>query len=245
MALEHQLAAALQATVGDGSAQCLRVASGARISRAQAERVAAAFLAAPTRSPDARVGWAYAALARESDVLYRVVVRRLGLRVHFADEPEPYADFADLAADVRAGRLVIASAAATGARRHPLLDNRRGGAYDRFRAVHDVLGHAALGLGFDRHGEYGTWLHQHHHLLRSAGARYALATELHAEHSVLWTTGETAEHKATLLPLDLVRDSLAEVRPGRPGRSPGSSAPRRRTAAGPCSPRPVRGRPPR
>ena len=31
-------------------------------------------------------------------------------------------------------------------------------------------------------------------------ARWALATELHAEHSVRWTTGEVAEHKATLLP---------------------------------------------
>jgi hypothetical protein len=38
-------------------------------------------------------------------------------------------------------------------------------------------------------------------------ARWALATELHAEHSVLWTTGTLAEHKATLLPPNLVRAS--------------------------------------
>ena len=38
-------------------------------------------------------------------------------------------------------------------------------------------------------------------------ARWALATELHAEHSVLWTTGTLAAHKATLLPADLVQAS--------------------------------------
>ena len=38
-------------------------------------------------------------------------------------------------------------------------------------------------------------------------ARWALATELHAEHSVLWTTGRRAEHKATLLSPGLLRAS--------------------------------------
>jgi hypothetical protein len=37
-------------------------------------------------------------------------------------------------------------------RRHPLLDTSVGGAYDRFRAVHDLISHAWLGYGFDRHG---------------------------------------------------------------------------------------------
>lgn len=39
-------------------------------------------------------------------------------------------------------------------RRHPLMDSTRGGAYDRFHAVHDILGHAGLGLGFDRNREF-------------------------------------------------------------------------------------------
>jgi hypothetical protein len=38
-------------------------------------------------------------------------------------------------------------------------------------------------------------------------ARWALATELHAEHSVLWTTGDVAEHKAVLLQPRLLRSS--------------------------------------
>ena len=72
-----------------------------------------------------------------------------------------------------------------------------GGAYDRFRAVHDVLGHGLLGVGFDRDGEYAAWRFQERH--HSPLARRALATELHAEHSIRWTTGDLPEHKATVL----------------------------------------------
>ena len=81
-----------------------------------------------------------------------------------------------------------------------------GGTYDRFRAVHDIVSHARLGLGFDRHGEFSAWLAEDR--MYTGLARWALATELHAEHSVFWTTGTLAAHKATLLPADLVRASL-------------------------------------
>jgi hypothetical protein len=52
-------------------------------------------------------------------------------------------------------------------------------------------------VGFDRHGEFAAWLAQES--LYRGLARRALASELHAEHSVLWTTGVLAEHKATLV----------------------------------------------
>ena len=95
-------------------------------------------------------------------------------------------------------------------RRHPLVDSTPGGAYDRFRAVHDVLGHARLGLGFDRHGEFAAWRAQHP--LHSPLARWALATELHGQHSVLWTTGRLAEPKAILLEPWILRRSVAGSR---------------------------------
>ena len=79
------------------------------------------------------------------------------------------------------------------------------GEYDRFRAVHDVLGHAGLGLGFDRHGEFAVWLYQER--FHSPPARRALATELHGQHSVYWTTGHMAEPKAVLLDPELLRRS--------------------------------------
>jgi hypothetical protein len=40
-------------------------------------------------------------------------------------------------------------------------------------------------------------------------ARRALATELHAEHSVRWTTGELPEHKAVLLDERVISRSRA------------------------------------
>ncbi len=33
---------------------------------------------------------------------------------------------------------------------HPLLGGEEGGVVDQLRVVHDVFGHAALGVGFDR-----------------------------------------------------------------------------------------------
>ena len=86
-----------------------------------------------------------------------------------------------------------------------MLDCDFGGSYDRFRAVHDVLGHGWLGVGFDRDGEYATWRFQER--WHSPLARQALATELHAEHSVRWITGDVPEHKAVLLDERLINRS--------------------------------------
>ena len=72
-----------------------------------------------------------------------------------------------------------------------------GGDYDRFRAVHDAIGHARLQLGFDRNGEFTVWLAQERFHSRLLAGRSH--TELHGQHSVRWTTGEVAEPKAILL----------------------------------------------
>ena len=90
-------------------------------------------------------------------------------------------------------------------RRHPLFDSAVGGTFDRFRAVHDILGHARLGAGFDRHDEYATWRFQEH--FHTALARRVLATELHAKRSARWTTGESPDHKAMFVDSRLLRQS--------------------------------------
>jgi hypothetical protein len=90
-------------------------------------------------------------------------------------------------------------------RRHPLLDSSIGGAYDRFRAVHDIVSHGWRRYGFDRDGEFAAWILEDR--MYTGLARWALATELHGEHSVLSTTGCVAEHKATLLDARLLRKS--------------------------------------
>jgi pimeloyl-ACP methyl ester carboxylesterase len=56
-------------------------------------------------------------------------------------------------------------------RHHPLMGNDLGGAYDRFRAVHDVLGHARLRLRFDRDGEFVVWRSQERSTARSPAGR--------------------------------------------------------------------------
>jgi hypothetical protein len=133
--------------------------------------------------------------------------------------PEPYASGQELSTRVRSDRVLeLCPTQFDRDHRHPLLDVSIGGAYDRFRAVHDIVSHARLGFGFDRHGEFSAWLAEDR--MYSGLARWALATELHAKHSVFWTTGTPATHKATLLPPDLVRASL-RLRSGVTMASPG------------------------
>ena len=116
----------------------------------------------------------------------------------------PYADADELIASVRATRT-LAVTTSSADRSHPLLDGGVGGAYFRFRAVHDLVGHVATGYGFDPDGEYSAWLAQRrrYHGL----ARWAAATELHGEISVLWATLQPAEHKAALLDPQTLRRS--------------------------------------
>jgi len=151
----------------------------------------------------------YAQLTIESDGLFAALTHPRhpdSVRVRFSSREGLYASAAELIASVREERLLEVTVAATDRdRRHPIFDDRAGGAFDRFRAVHDILGHACLGAGFDRHGEYATWRYQE--LFHSPLARMALATELHAKHSVRWTTGEAPDHRAVPIDLQLLERS--------------------------------------
>lgn len=176
----------------------------------QAHLVATAFLDAPRSPSHGLVDAAYRQLGIQAD---RWFDRLTGsgaitpIRVVYTRCPEPYASGTELAARVRSERLLeIWPSAYDRERPHPALDTAVGGAYDRFRAVHDIVSHARRGLGFDRHGEFAAWLNEH--TVYTGLARWALATELHGEHSVRWTTGEVAEHKATLLDASVLQRSF-------------------------------------
>lgn len=182
-----------------------------RVDPAAAREVAAAYLDTPSRR-DPLVRAAYAQLVDESDLLYRWITdpdHPDHVDVVFTACPEPYAGAAELIESVRRHRRleVVTVAVDPDRRPHPLMGSERGGAHDRIRAVHDVLGHARLGLGFDRDGEFAVWRSQERH--HGHLARWALATELHAQHSVLWTTGQLAEPKAILLDPRVLRRSAA------------------------------------
>jgi hypothetical protein len=176
------------------------------VDEAVAHEVAAAYLDAPHRSDPLAVT-AFAQLEQESDRLFRWITRPgrpSAVQVFFTTCEDPYRDSQELIASVTESRTVeVTTVAADPDRRHPVMGNEAGGAYDRFRAVHDVLGHARMQLGFDRDGEFTVWLAQER--FHSPFARWALGSELHGQHSVRWTAGEFAEPKAMLLEPALLR----------------------------------------
>lgn len=183
-----------------------------KVDQAHAREVAARFLAARSTPHDAQVAAAYQALEQQSDQAFVSLTEGDPTRrvtVAFTCCPTPYDSDAEMICAVRTARVLeVTTAAVDHDRSHPLLGSEPGGAYDRFRSVHDIVGHVATGLGFDRDGEFGAWLAQDRIYKRLA--RAALATELHCEHSVRWTTGEVADHKATLLEITV----LARARKG-------------------------------
>jgi len=183
-----------------------------RVDQTVAREVAAAYLDAPHRR-DPLTESAFAQLVIETDQLFRRITRPSrpdALRVFFTTCESPYRDAHELITSVKLFRtLEITTVAVDPDRRHPLMSNDRGGDYDRFRAVHDALGHGRLRLGFDRDGEFAVWLSQER--FHSRLARRALGTELHGQHSVRWTTGEIAEPKAMLLEESLLRRARSKA----------------------------------
>ena len=118
-----------------------------RVDHAVAHEVAAAYLDATDRREPLAVT-AFAQLVKESDRLFRWITGpdRLGVvQVVFTRCETPYRDAHELVQSVRDFRtLEVTTVAAHSDRRHPAMGNEIGGAYDRFRAVHDVLGQARM-----------------------------------------------------------------------------------------------------
>jgi hypothetical protein len=183
-----------------------------------AAEVAAAHQGAPRMGGPFALG-AYCQLSRESDRLFkRVTEARRPVRIFFTMSTRPYCDADELITSIRRDRVLeVTTVARERDRLHPVMGCEVGGAYDRFRAVHEVLGHGYLDVGFDRDGEHAAWIFQER--FHSPLARQALATELHGEHSVRWTTGDLPEHKATVLDEQLIGRS----RVGRPDIQPAYS----------------------
>jgi hypothetical protein len=166
-----------------------------------AERVSDWFTGSPTAPADS-VRRSYRALERETARLFDVVRGGLGVRVRYVrDENDPYRGAAELCAELREhGSMSLATIARE--QPHPLLGGEEGGAVDQLRVVHDVLGHAALGLGFDVQSEFATWLQCR--TLFSDDARGAAFCELVGAVTAYVTTGEKPGLRADLPPVELV-----------------------------------------
>jgi hypothetical protein len=194
-----------------------------------ARDIAQWFQAAPARGGERLVTAAYRDLRVQTDRQFTELTDpdgQFGYTVAWTREPVPYSSATELIDAVRAtGVLEVTAARVDRDRLHPALDCAAGGPYDRFRAVHDIIGHVMTGYAFDRNAEYSAWLWQTR--LYHGLARWAAATELHAEHSVTWTTLQFPEHKAVLLPRRLLRRSRASA----------GQAPARASARGAAAPR--------
>ncbi len=145
---------------------------------------------------------AYRQLQVETDRLYTLLTRDAcprAARVVFTRCRQPYEGDKELICAVRAnGTLEMTSAAAVGERLHPLLGCELGGAFDRFRAVHDLIGHAWYGYGFDLADECAAWSVQDR--LHSGLARWALATEIYGVNAARSIVGDAPDLRALLLP---------------------------------------------
>jgi hypothetical protein len=159
-----------------------------------AEWVTEWFTDAPA-PPDEAVLRSYAALARETGRLYEAVRHCLGVRVTFVrSADEPYDSAAALCAELRErGTMTLACDDP-----HPLLGDR----FDELRVVHDVFGHAALGLGFDLQSEFATWLQCR--TLFSGAARPAAFCELVGAVTAYIVTGAKPGLQAKLPPAGLL-----------------------------------------
>lgn len=138
----------------------------------------------------ASISKSYEHLRREIGDQYDYMTRPkehggMGLR-HEVVAEDPYRSAAEMANDVRSGRIrTLASqttnepGSATGTSHQALSDEDN----DRFRAVHDVFGHAAVGRGFSRHGEEAAY--RSHIQMFSPEARQAATSELRGQNSYL------------------------------------------------------------
>jgi hypothetical protein len=184
------------------------------VGREQGLRIADASLDAPRHAPTATTAVAYTALREQSSRWYTRLTGdgRRPIRVVFTHCLEPYTTAAELSESVRHHRLLeLWPTIRDHDRRHPLLDREVGGAYDRFRSVHDIVSHGWCRHAFDADGEFAAWLGEDR--LYTGLASWALATELHGKHSVLWTTESLADHKAVLLEPTLLRAFLGVSAP--------------------------------
>jgi len=146
---------------------------------------------------------AYDALADEIGLQYDLLSGYFDIDFYGDGDPLPYLDSADMMEDVRKNHHLWVY---TGGAPHALLSNEDN---LKFRAVHDLFGHAAQGFSFGPIGEENAWLE--HSKILSPLARAAFTTETRGSnswfncgpHSHLPVKERPyAEQKGALLPSD-------------------------------------------
>ena len=162
------------------------------------------------RPSDHKISMAFKELEDQSEGLFNRLLNgppRCSLRIVFTRVRRPYSSDQEMISAVRRTRVLeIATVSGDRERPHPMMDTALGGSYDKFRAVHDAIGHIATGLGFETHEEIAAWKTQDKWY--RGLARLALCTELYGETCVRWISGHPAPHRAALLDQCLIQKAL-------------------------------------
>lgn len=176
--------------------------------RLKAEVVAKFFEQTPDQSDDPQVQAAFYEFKRQNEEMWNFMTRPeseggLGIKITFTpyDAGDPYPSATAQAEDLRVNHHMTTQSGLGGPHQATMTIDE----YNRFRAVHDVFGHAAIGGGFDRHGEYQAYLS--HSSMYTGDGRRAMASEYHGVNTALWAgaPGSAAEWgKSILLPEPLI-----------------------------------------
>ena len=130
------------------------------------------------------------------------MTNRMGIKTETVDH-DPYDDVHEMMNDVNNNkRLKVMGTHVTGG--HPFFSDEEN---DKFRAVHDLFGHAATGRSFDRHGEQAAYLA--HSQMFSPHAVPALASETKGQNSSLILNGQFGPQKIAVMHPDHFRDGTS------------------------------------
>jgi hypothetical protein len=172
-----------------------------KVDLAEAHAVARYFETTPDQSGDPRVKAAYDDFKRQNDEMFAFMTKPeseggLGIKVDFTNKVDPYDSAKAQADDLRENHHITIQSGLGGEHTGTMTTDE----YDRFRAVHDTFGHAGIGGGFDRHGEWEAWLT--HASMYTGPGRQAMSTEYHAVNTALWSgeKGTPGTGKSLLLP---------------------------------------------
>lgn len=149
-----------------------------------------AFHSLPEHDPDAVPH--FESMRKEIHEQFHHMTHVMGIKAHFVDE-DPYSTSKEMMKDVHENRTIkVLKTSKTGG--HPFFSDEEN---DKFRAVHDVFGHAATGRGFDKHGEEAAYTA--HSKMFSAHAQPAMETETRGQNHFYNLNGRFAKQKVAIL----------------------------------------------
>lgn len=169
-----------------------------RTSTANLREIGRAYDRLPTRDPSAIPH--FERMAKEIRDQHDHMTHAMGIKTEVVHD-DPYPDVHHMVHDVvHNKRLKVLSTKVTGG--HDFLDDETN---DKFRAVHDLFGHAATGRGFDAHGEEAAWAA--HSRMFTPHARGAMSSETRGQNSALHINGQFQAQKTAILPSHMWDDS--------------------------------------